>query len=700
MSLRLATALVAALVGTVLPPTIVSAADAPAATVARPAWLDAAARQAASALVAAHGEAARPRAERGVRQVASLWRGEDGDAAAFAAFVQQHFAPDEAARDAMFKRLDGLHEQMDGSLLGMLLAFRWQTDLDLGPVLPYDELFAAYDPGSHVNDDFFANKIAFVVLLNFPLTTLDEKLRDGPNWTPQQWAEARLADRYAKRIPAAVSQRIATAYSAADSYIASYNIWTHHLLDERGERLFPAGQRLITHWNLRDELKAQYSDPAGLPRQRMIAEVMERIVTQTIPAAVIDNPHVDWAPRANTVAPAAVQDSDRPKTQDPVTADREPDTRYAQLLEIYRAVRLADPYSPSAPSHIARRFEEDRQLPEARVEKMFVELLSSPLMPRVAALIESRLGRPLEPFDIWYNGFRPRGAYTEAQLDEITRRKYPTAAAFAADLPNILTGLGFTPERARYLSERIEVDPSRGAGHAWGAARRGDKARLRTRVGKDGMDYKGYNIAVHELGHNVEQTFSLYDVPYHSVSGVPNTAFTEALAFVFQDRDLELLGLSKPDATSDAYGVLDDFWGALEISGVALVDMRVWRWMYAHPQATPAELREATLQIARDVWNQYFAGVFGRRDVVLLAVYSHMISSGLYLPDYPIGAMIALQIKQQVRRKGDLGGEFERMSRQGRLTPDLWMERATGAPVGPAALLAATEEALATVKAR
>ncbi len=77
-----------------------------------------------------------------------------------------------------------------------------------------------------------------------------------------------------------------------------------------------------------------------------------------------------------------------------------------------------------------------------------------------------------------------------------------------------------------------------------------------------------------------------------------------------------------------------------------------------------------------------------------------MISSGLYLPDYPIGVMIALQIKQQVRRKGDLGGEFERMTRQGRLTPDLWMERATGAPVGPAALLAATEEALATVKGR
>jgi hypothetical protein len=28
-----------------------------------------------------------------------------------------------------------------------------------------------------------------------------------------------------------------------------------------GERLFPAGLRLISHWNLRDELKGSYGDP-------------------------------------------------------------------------------------------------------------------------------------------------------------------------------------------------------------------------------------------------------------------------------------------------------------------------------------------------------------------------------------------------------------------------------------------------------
>ncbi len=633
--------------------------------------------------------------ERGVRQAASLWRAEDGDAAAFDVFVNANYVADATTRDAVFRRLDALHEQLDGSLNEINRAFRWQTDLDLGPILPVDAAFAGYDPAAHVNDDFFANKIAFSVLLNFPRTTLEERLRDGPGWTPQQWAEARLADRYSRRVPANVAQQVAAAYSTADSYISSYNLWTHHLLDERGQRLFPPGQRLITHWNLRDELKAQYSDAAGLPRQRMLAQVMERIVTQTIPAAVVDNPHVDWQPFANTVAPAAVSDSDRPApAATTVVADREPDTRYARLLGIYQAERLADPFSPAAPSHIARRFDENRELPEARVEAMLVEVLSSPLVPRVARLIEARLGRPLEPFDIWYNGFRPRGAYTEAQLDEVTRRKYPTSDAFAADIPNILTGLGFSADRAKYLASHIAVDPARGAGHAWGAQRRGDKAHLRTRVGPNGMDYKGYNIAVHELGHNVEQTFSLYDVPFNALEGVPNTAFTEALAFVFQDRDLELLGLAKPDATSEALGTLDDFWGAFEISGVALVDMRVWRWMYAHPQATPAELREATLQIARDVWNQYFAAPFGRKDVVLLGIYSHMISNGLYLPDYPIGHMIAHQIKEQVRRTGNLGAEFERMSRQGRLTPDLWMQRATGAPVGPAALLKAAEESL------
>jgi hypothetical protein len=57
--------------------------------------------------------------------------------------------------------------------------------------------------------------------------------------------------------------------------------------------------------------------------------------------------------------------------------------------------------------------------------------------------------------------------------------------------------------------------------------------------------------------------------------------------------------------------------------------------------------------------------------------------------------MIAFQIEEQMKKAGSIGPEFERMAKMGRITPDLWMERATGKPVGPEALLEATKQALA-----
>jgi hypothetical protein len=649
-------------------------------------------------LVARYGEAQRARLDRGLKQVAQFWKTDDGDAGAFEEFVRRNFAGDQKALDALFSRHEALLEQLDGHMIEILLAFRRQMDLDLGPVQAYDEIFAGYDPSAHVTDDFFKNKLAFVVLLNFPLTTLDQRLNEGANWTRRQWAEARLAQRFSRRVPAEVNLAIAEAGSRAEQYIAEYNIWMHHVLDDSGRRLFPAKMRLLSHWNLRDQIKADYAEKDGLPRQKTIALVMEHIVRQTIPKAVVNNPAVDWNPYTNSVRASDVRDHDLPADgREAPTAAREPDTRYAMLLSTFRALKRVDPYSPTTPTHMARVFDEGRELPEPRVRAMFERVLTSPLVPKVAALIRTRLGRDLEPFDIWYAGFKPRGKYTEAQLDEITRKRYPTPAAYERDMPRMLEALGFSRERARYLADNIVVDPARGSGHAWGALLRSAPARLRTRVAPEGMDYKGYNIAVHEMGHNVEQTFSLKDVDHWLLNGVPNTAFTEALAFVFQAKDLELLGLSTPDPQDDALRTLNDFWATYEIAGVALVDMAVWHWMYDHANATPAELKEAVLTISKDTWNQYYAPVFGRRDVVLLGIYSHMIERYLYLPDYPIGHLIAHQLEEHIRKAGKVGPEVERVSRQGRLAPDLWMKGATGAPVGPEAMLTAAERALGRV---
>ena len=648
-------------------------------------------------LAAKYGEDQRARLHRGLSQVAAFWRADDGDAAVFQEFVRANFAGDTATLDAMFHRLEYLLEQLDGHMLEMNREFRQQLDLDYGPILPFDEVFAGYDPSAHIADDFFQNKLGFVVLLNFPLTTLQERLQAGPQWSRRQWAEVRLAQRFSKRVPAEVNLAIGQAGAETGRYISEYNIWMHHLMDQRGQRLFPPKLRLLSHWNLRDEIKASYADKEqGLAKQRMIQQVMERVITQTIPAVVVNNPAVDWNPFTNQVKPAAASDSDAaiPAT---VSNEREPDTRYAMLLKTFNAAKKADPYSPTAPTHIARRFEEDREIPEERFKAMLVQVLTSPQALQIAKLIESRLGRPLEPFDIWYSGFRPGNDRSETELDEIVAKKYADGAAYQNDMPALLEKLGFSAERAKYIANNVVVDPGRGAGHAMGAAMRSAKAHLRTRIEKGGMNYKGFNVAMHELGHNVEQTLSLNDVDHTLLQGVPNTAFTEAMAFVFQSKDLEVLGLHKPDAGSEALRTLSDFWGTFEIAGVALVDMAVWHWMYDHPEATPRELNDATIQIAKDIWNSYYAPLFNKRDVILLGVYSHMIEAFLYLPDYPLGHLIAFQVEEQMNKAGAIGPEVERMVTLGRVTPDLWMQNATGRPVGAEALLEATGRALAQI---
>src|SRR5207249_11743298 len=120
-----------------------------------------------------------------------------------------------------------------------------------------------------------------------------------------------------RRVTGEVAQAIQEPASKSELYLAEYNVWMHHLINEKGERLFPKGLRLISHWNLRDELKADYADPRSLDKQRTIVKVMERIVTQSIPRAVIDNPRADWNPFANTVtaAPAGEIEEDAPKKE-------------------------------------------------------------------------------------------------------------------------------------------------------------------------------------------------------------------------------------------------------------------------------------------------------------------------------------------------------------------------------------------------
>ena len=137
----------------------------------------------------------------------------------------------------------------------------------------------------------------------------------------------------------------------------------------------------------------------------------------------------------------------------------------------------------------------------------------------------------------------------------------------------------------------------------------------------------------------------------------------------------------------------------MEIMGVGMVDMKVWKWLYAHPEATATELKNAVTTIAKEVWNSYFAPVYGVNDQPLLAIYSHMISNPLYLANYSYGQIIEFQLEEHLQGKS-FPNEIDRIFRQGRLIPQIWMEEATGNKLSVTPILNALDKALLTMNVK
>ncbi len=624
---------------------------------------------------------------KGVAQTAALWLQQDGTPDDFIKFCLNNYAENDSAKKELFDKISYYIETLYGNLNKLNIELKSVLHIDKGTIAPIDELFGGYDPFAHINDDFFNNRIAHVVILNFPFFTLKEKNELGVNWNSLQWAYARLGDVFTSRVPASLLLKSSEIITEAENYIANYNIYMGNIIDSNGNKLFPENLRLISHWGLRDELKADYNDENALKKQRMIYQIMNRIITQEIPQEVINNNKYNWNPLNNKTFDNGKE----------INLKYEPDTRYEILLKVFNSIKSMDKYYPAYTNYIERKFEQEIEIPVDEVEKIFIDFISSKEVKQVAELISQRLGRPLEPFDIWYDGFKTRSSVNQTELDKIVNKKYPDKACFERDLPVLLTKLGFEKEQAKFITSRIIVDPARGSGHAWGSLMRSEKSRLRTRIGQNGMDYKGYNIAIHEFGHNVEQTISLNYVDYYMMNGVPNTAFTEALAFIFQKRDLQLLGIKDNNINKENYQALDVFWDAYEIMGVALVDINTWKWMYKHPDAKAVELKNAVLNIAKDIWNKYYAEVFGIKDQNILAIYSHMIDSPLYLSNYPLGHIIDFQLENYINNK-NFASEILRIYSQGRLTPKLWMQKAVGSDLSVNPVIQSVDKALMEIK--
>jgi len=622
----------------------------------------------------------RPGIEKGVRQVARLWQESDGSADQYKTFCLENYIADPVEKKQVFLKISEYMEAINGHFSRMSQQLDWNVTIDTGPIHPIDYKFSELSPRAHLMEDLYKSKIAFIIALNFPKLNLAEKEAIGNDRL--MWAYARLGDWFIGRVPSGVRQQNAMVSNDASRYIDAYNIYMGHLLNKDGKRIFPEDMVLLCHWNLRDEIKANYNKgKEGLDKQRTVYEVMKRIIAQEIPKEAINSDKYEWNPYTNLLAEDGKM----------VPFTPESPLRYEKMLNNFHAMQRVDPYMGD--TYIDRKFNDDMEVALEEVEKLFDHFLSAPELKKVGKMIAKRLGRKPEAYDIWYDGFKARSNQDEKKLDTQISALYPNAEALEKDLPQILIKLGYDPVRANYLTEKIAVDPARGSGHAAGASMKGQKARLRTRIPSAGMNYKGYNIAIHEFGHNVEQTISLYDVDYYMLEGVPNTAFTEALAFVFQKRDLEILGIKNDDPEKDKMDILDKIWSLYEISGVSMLDIAVWKWMYANPDATALQLQEAVISLSKEIWNRYYAPVFGVKDETILAVYSHMIGYPLYLSAYAFGQIIEFQLENYIHGK-DFATEVDRIYKLGRLSPNVWMKQATGTSLSVEPMLEAVRKIL------
>ena len=538
------------------------------------------------------------RSTAGVNRVANRWQEVDGDGDAFQSFCTENFVSTDEDRARLLDRFESTLGSIGGHLYEIRRHLRRWTDLRGDEMPAFDNTVAMFDPCPDLSDQFYKQKLAFIALLNFERPDLATMLSDGSTWSTDKWAEARAGRAFGPRIPAEVNDRARALEHEADMFVSEFHVPVGCMVDVNGKTWFEKERKLIAHWIIREEIKAGYSQDGGLEKQRALSWVMARHIDGTIPIVVMEgNCEGKWNPKDNSIDGVAADELVGP-------------IRYEHLSTHRSIAEDYDKYYDEHPSAIARKFDLEREIPEETVEALMIELLEAPVRGDIAKHMESIVERPLEAFDIYLEDIAENAS--AAELDEKVTAMFKDETEFQSKLPDVLTGLGYNKDDADFLGSRVNVEIARGAGHAMRPGIPEYNAWLRTNRLDDRLGWDGFDTAMHELGHNLEQLISTHFVPRPLLRNVPNTACTEAFAFLYQNKAKEVVGLPEDDDSKVfAYASVEGLLAACQIAGPSLVELYTWRWLYENADATPEQLRDQMLSIAEDVWDKYFKAYFG-----------------------------------------------------------------------------------------
>jgi len=602
---------------------------------------------------------------RGVKFCALVWDWAKSDAAAFVDFCEKHYHPPGKARGRLLRRLDEISHLVGGSF--NIIAKTTRAGLDLADIelTPAEELFGAFSPGTHLDEDLRTFRVAALAQLNFGSDDL------SPPRTREGWAARRLSRVGRTVIPAELCAEASMRGAEVDRFVTGFNLHLDKIDYADPSVRFPPDTVRISHWGLRDYMTGLNGQENALPRQRAIRDLMRRVVDGEIPTQMIGNAQARWRQSEGTIHEGGAVRA----------ATAMGPLRWDQFKKVYDVQRRIDPHTAYG-NIIDNKFKLEREIPEAKVVKILTDVLAAPVAAKVARYVERRLGRPIEPHDIYFRSFQ--GGAKRAPLAFDIRKRYPDAKSLTDAIPGILVRLGFTKERAKWIGDRIQVDNSRSAGHAWPPGTSRDVARLRVHIERGGVTEESFAVFMHELGHCTEQVLTSYAMDYKALWGVPNTAFTEGFAFTFQDKADAILG--RKQGADAGVTLLQRYWEVFEISGPALTEIRFFHWLYGHPGASAADMHAAIRRIGDEVWAEYYARIFGAEGHGLMSVYSHILWCSFYLADYSMGYVIAYQVRKYLATR-KFAPEMERLCALGAIYPETWMKAAVGQAISAEPLL-------------
>lgn len=620
---------------------------------------------------------------KGVSQLAKNWRKSDGTNDDFVKFCIDNFlAGPELSEN--FNKIRNNLEIQNGYLSKIRYRFNESENFTDTKEVKADDFFRKSIPGANP----YKEKLALFIQLNFPYYDLNEKRQNKDIWDRENWAMVRLGDQFSERVDPDFKAEATDEVKEFQKFIGKYFFRMDHISLQDGSYPFTRPLTLHSHFGLRDNLKEEYTRKGGYARQEITGKLVEHITQGTVPVEFIQDTSTRWNPWTNQLF--------RIEQGKPVQIEfkTEGTKRYAGLLAEFKNKSSRDKLYSDGSTVIKRTFE-NSNLQSDEVESLIRNFLSDSVIVSAGRLISKRLGRPLQPFDIWYSGFQSQSVFSANMLDSITRSKYPDPMALQKDLPSILSKMGFSQPEAEYIGKHAYVRPIVSGGYSDQPAMRGDTALMTTVFNPQGLDFKAYRISMHELGHVVCGVYSTRDVDYSLLSDVPTSGITEGIAEMLAFKNVEGLGLKQGSFEEQKNMLaLAALWYLVDLGGQSLTEIETWKWMYAHPDAKPEELQKVVLHISGEIWNKYYSHAFGGiKDQHILAIYNHFITGSLYLYNYFLGDVIMFQL-YNAYMPDNLASGLEKACREGLTLPELWMEHAVDNGLSIEPLLKTAKEAI------